>query len=51
VDLFEEIVPGIPCGVIRGGAFDGISAVTKSGGFGDADALIQVADYFTCPNR
>jgi len=51
VDLFEEIVPGIPCGAIRGGAFDGISIATKSGGFGDADALIQVADYFTCPNR
>ena len=51
VDLFEEIVPGVPCGAIRGGAFDGISAVTKSGGFGDADALIEVADYFTCPNR
>jgi uncharacterized protein YgbK (DUF1537 family) len=51
IDLFAEIIPGVPCGVIRGGEFDGISAVTKSGGFGDPDALIQVADYFTCLNQ
>ncbi|MGA3017879.1 MAG: four-carbon acid sugar kinase family protein [Bryobacteraceae bacterium] len=51
IDLFAEIIPGVPCGVIRGGQFDGISAATKSGGFGDPDALIQVADYFTCLNQ
>lgn len=51
IDLFDEIVPGVPCGVIRGGAFDGIPGATKSGGFGGPDALIQVADYFTCPNK
>lgn len=51
IDLFDEIIPGVPCGVICGGVFDGISAVTKSGGFGCPDALIQVADYFTCLNR
>ena len=51
IDLFAEIIPGVPCGVIRGGEFDGISAATKSGGFGDPDALIQVADYFTCLNQ
>jgi len=51
IELFDEIIPGVPWGVIRGGVFDGISVVTKSGGFGDDDALIQVADYFTCPNQ
>jgi uncharacterized protein YgbK (DUF1537 family) len=51
IDLFAEIIPGVPCGVIRGGEFDGISVATKSGGFGDPDALIQVADYFTCVNQ
>jgi uncharacterized protein YgbK (DUF1537 family) len=51
IDLFAEIIPGVPCGVIRGGEFDGILAATKSGGFGDPDALIQVADYFTCLNQ
>jgi D-threonate/D-erythronate kinase len=47
IDLVDEVLPGIPYGVIRGGALDGISIVTKSGGFGDADALIQVAEYFS----
>ncbi len=48
IDLLDEIIPGVPCGVIRGGALDGILAATKSGGFGPPDALIQIADYFTC---
>jgi D-threonate/D-erythronate kinase len=50
IDLADEIVPGIPCGLLRGGALDGIPAATKSGGFGAPDALMQIADYFTCPN-
>ncbi len=50
IDLMDEVLPGIPYGTIRGRAFDGISIVTKSGGFGDPDALIQVAEHFSCPN-
>jgi uncharacterized protein YgbK (DUF1537 family) len=46
IDLIDEITPGVPRGVIRGGALDGVSVVTKSGGFGCPDALIQVADHF-----
>jgi uncharacterized protein YgbK (DUF1537 family) len=46
LDLVQEIVPGIPWGVIRGGDCDGWPLATKSGGFGSEDALIQVADYF-----
>jgi uncharacterized protein YgbK (DUF1537 family) len=48
IQLCEEIVPGVPRGIIRGGEFDGISVVTKSGGFGDRDTLVQVADFFLC---
>ena len=51
IELCDEIVPGVPRGILRGGDFDGLSVATKSGGFGDRDALIQVADYFSCPNR
>jgi len=51
IDLLDEIIPGVPCGTIRGGVFDGIAVATKSGGFGGADALIQIADYFTCLNQ
>jgi uncharacterized protein YgbK (DUF1537 family) len=46
IDLRLEIAPGIPCGVIRGGPFHQAPVVTKSGGFGGPDALIQVADFF-----
>jgi D-threonate/D-erythronate kinase len=51
IDLCDEIVPGIPRGILRGGRFDGMPVVTKSGGFGASDALIQIADYFSCNNR
>jgi uncharacterized protein YgbK (DUF1537 family) len=50
IELCDEIVPGVPRGILRGGEFDGIPVVTKSGGFGDRDALIQVADFFACSN-
>ena len=49
IELRTEIAPGIPCGVIVGGRFDACPVVTKSGGFGRPDALIEVADFFTCP--
>jgi uncharacterized protein YgbK (DUF1537 family) len=49
IQLFEELLPGIPLGVLRGGRFDGIPVATKSGAFGDRSALIRIADYFSCP--
>jgi D-threonate/D-erythronate kinase len=51
IELCDEIVPGVPRGAIHGGEFDGLPVATKSGGFGSSDALIQIADYFACPNR
>ncbi|MCU1235570.1 MAG: hypothetical protein JWP63_3537 [Candidatus Solibacter sp.] len=51
IELCAEIIPGIPRGVLRGGMFDGLPVATKSGGFGDSDALIQVADFFSCPKQ
>jgi uncharacterized protein YgbK (DUF1537 family) len=49
IQLADEIVPGIPWGYVSGGAFDRSRVATKSGGFGSPHALIQVADFFTCP--
>jgi uncharacterized protein YgbK (DUF1537 family) len=46
IELYDEIAPGVPRGVLRGGALEGVAVVTKSGGFGGADVLIQVADFF-----
>jgi uncharacterized protein YgbK (DUF1537 family) len=51
IELYDEIVPGVPRGILHGGDFDGLSVATKSGGFGDRDALIQIADFYSCLNR
>ena len=51
IELCDEIVPGVPRGILHGGAFDGVAVVTKSGGFGDRDTLIHVADYFHAPSN
>lgn len=50
IELRGELLPGIPLGILRGGDCEGIPVVTKSGGFGTCDALIRIADYFSCPN-
>jgi uncharacterized protein YgbK (DUF1537 family) len=49
IQLEDEIAPGIPWGYLSGGPFDRSRVATKSGGFGAPHALIQVADFFTCP--
>jgi D-threonate/D-erythronate kinase len=46
IELCDEIVAGVPRGILQGGEFDGVPVATKSGGFGDRDTLIQVADFF-----
>jgi len=48
IRLEREIAAGIPRGTIVGGVFDGLPVVTKSGGFGGPDALIQIVDDLTC---
>ncbi len=37
-----EIAPGLPLSGIRGGRFDGVTLITKSGGFGDAELLARL---------
>ena len=51
IELHGEILTGVPRGTLRGGDLDGLPVVTKSGGFGGARALIEVADYFACPRH
>ncbi len=45
IRLAREILPGIPLGRLIGGRYDGLTVVTKAGGFGSVDALLAVADY------
>ncbi|HEX3878397.1 MAG TPA: four-carbon acid sugar kinase family protein [Bryobacteraceae bacterium] len=51
IQIRTELLPGIPLGVMCGGAFDGAHVITKSGGFGAPDALLRIADYFSCPKH
>ncbi|EJN57362.1 four-carbon acid sugar kinase family protein [Halogranum rubrum] len=37
----EEIAPGIPLATVNGGIADGVTAVTKAGGFGNEQAIIK----------
>jgi uncharacterized protein YgbK (DUF1537 family) len=46
--VYDEILPGIPHGTLTGGPYDGLPVATKAGGFGEPEALIRVADFFTC---
>jgi D-threonate/D-erythronate kinase len=37
-----EIAPGLPLSIIAGGRFDGVTMITKSGGFGEAELLTRL---------
>jgi uncharacterized protein YgbK (DUF1537 family) len=37
----DEVAPGIPLATVDGGSADGVTAVTKAGGFGDEQAIIK----------
>jgi len=41
IGIEKEVLPGIPLGRIFGGRLDGLPTITKAGGFGREDALIQ----------
>jgi uncharacterized protein YgbK (DUF1537 family) len=46
IELEDEIVAGVPWGVLKGGLLDGMSVATKSGAFGGEDTLVEVAAFF-----
>ena len=37
-----EAAPGLPCSLLRGGMWDGVRIVSKSGAFGDAGLLVRI---------
>ncbi len=45
INLAGEIAPGIPWGMVEGGMADGCTVVTKSGGFGQRDALVRAFQF------
>lgn len=47
IELFGEVMPGIPVGRMVGGRADGRMVITKSGGFGAADTLDRVLNVLS----
>ena len=51
MELTDEIVPGVPIGILKEGMADGSGMVTKSGGFGEDDTLIRVINYININSK
>jgi uncharacterized protein YgbK (DUF1537 family) len=49
IDLAGEVAQGISWGFVEGGLADGCVVITKSGGFGERDALVQAFEF--CERR
>lgn len=45
ITLIDEIIPGIPAGIIVDGKAKGDMVVTKSGGFGTEDTFVKITEY------
>jgi uncharacterized protein YgbK (DUF1537 family) len=45
MELYGEVEPGVPCGRLVGGPFDGLPVVTKAGGFGKPDAFARALRF------
>jgi uncharacterized protein YgbK (DUF1537 family) len=44
ISLRDEVLPGVPIGILVGGPANGLTVATKAGGFGDVDALVKAVD-------
>jgi len=42
IKLHGTLAPGVPVGTILGGAAHGMCVVTRSGGFGRSDSLLEI---------
>lgn len=45
ISLESEVLPGVPCGQLVGGTAHRLRIVTKSGSFGDSDALLVAIEH------
>jgi len=45
ISVIQEVAPGIPVGVLKGGQCPGLGVVTKAGAFGAEDALCKAVDF------
>lgn len=50
LDVTGEVMPGVPLSVLRGGAWDGVPVVSKSGAFGAPDLLRRLITPAPAPS-
>ena len=46
IKILGEVEPLVPFGVFSGGGLDGVPLVTKAGGFGKEDIILNTIEYF-----
>jgi uncharacterized protein YgbK (DUF1537 family) len=51
MEPLKEISPGIPFARIVGGAYNGRFIITKSGRFGETDALLKIFKFIEIHNE
>jgi uncharacterized protein YgbK (DUF1537 family) len=49
IEIVDNLAPGTPCGTVLGGTAHGLQVVTRSGGFGDVDALVHIVNRLRHP--
>ncbi len=45
IEVKRQLSSLVPVGILRGGPFDGLSVITKTGGFGEEQILIDAVEY------
>ncbi|MDR3440998.1 four-carbon acid sugar kinase family protein [Telmatospirillum sp.] len=48
LDVEGQLMPGVPKAVLRGGRWDGVAVISKSGAFGQPDLLHELAEIASC---
>jgi uncharacterized protein YgbK (DUF1537 family) len=49
IEIVDNLAPGTPHGTVIGGTAHGLQVVTRSGGFGDVDALVHIVSRLRQP--
>jgi uncharacterized protein YgbK (DUF1537 family) len=51
IQLGNEVLPGLPWGILVGGTADSLPICTKAGGFGDTEALCHAVNFLAAQPR
>jgi len=51
IEIDDEVLPGVPSGVVVKGEYEGLRIVTKAGSFGEEDALVESVRFLKRRSR